>query len=434
MRIVLHNIGPIRDADITFAPLTVLVGPNGSGKTTLSTVAYAVLLAHRRASRRAGIGVLRRLALRDNADLEASARRVLENWEEEFREALDEHLQRCFGYYRESLAREGRSGKGAAPRIAVSSSDRGPYTWKLVFRIDKDRLVLERSHREYLAPKLPEPVAPDDSQRRPSQVESQIRRVTSGAMASQSIYFPAARSGFMQMNSALAVLFARALEAGYFEHATLGTISGATSDFLQFVAATSREQESQIDSAVVDQLEQSTTGGRFVFAEGDGTQGLRFQPLGLTGSWPLEYAATSAAEIAPLVLYLRHRARVGDAVFIDEPEAHLHPRTQMVLAGGLLGVSQSLRSLTIATHSEFVVAAISNGVLASQAHGENALGAEDVRIYEFCPDEEPLRGVAVRKLKFDPSTGFDVRQFSSVSEAAYQHSIELYNSIHAIPT
>lgn len=32
MRVRLHNIGPIRDAELEFCPLTVLVGPNGSGK------------------------------------------------------------------------------------------------------------------------------------------------------------------------------------------------------------------------------------------------------------------------------------------------------------------------------------------------------------------------------------------------------------------
>ena len=426
MRIVLHNVGPIRDADITFAPLTVLVGPNGSGKTTLSTVSYAVLLAHRQASRRAGIGVLRRMALRDNAGLEEGARRVLENWEEEFREALDAHLQRCFGPYKESLAREGRSGKGAAPRIAVSNVQRGP-SWKLVFRLERDRLVLERSHRGYRAPKLPQL-----EKATPSQYESQLRRVTSASMPRASVYLPAARSGFMQMNSALAALFARALEAGYFEHATLGTISGATSDFLQFLATIKPEQESELDEGSITRLEQETTGGRFLFGEGTGTQGLVFQPAGLAGTWPLAYAATSAAEIAPLILYLRHRARPDDAVFIDEPEAHLHPRTQMVLAEGLLKVSRSIDAVTLATHSEFVVSAISNGVLASQTDNGAPLARRDVRVYEFCPDDAPLKGVEVKELDFDPETGFDIRQFSSVAEAAYQHSVELYNEIHAI--
>jgi predicted ATPase len=425
VRIALHNVGPIRDANVTLAPLTVLVGPNGSGKTTLSTIAYAVLLAQRQASRRAGIGVLRRAALRADPDLDSFARRVLENWEEEFREGVDAHLQRCFGPYRESLAREGRSGKGAAPRIIVSSTGR-IATWKMVFRLDRDRLVLERSHTEYVAPALP-----DIEARTAAQYESQIRRVTTASFAARSVYLPAARSGFMQMNSALAALFTRALEAGYFEHATLGTISGTTSDFLQFVSTIQGDQESTLEPQVVAEIEEATTGGQFVFERGSGSQGLRFKPSGLTGTWPLAYAATSAAEIAPLVLYLRHRAQHGDALFIDEPEAHLHPRTQMVLADRLLNISRSIHSVTIATHSEFIVSAISNGMLSSHIADQEPFGRGDVRVYEFCPEDNPLRGVDVKELRYDPRVGFDIRQFSSVAEAAYEHSVALYNEIHS---
>lgn len=431
MDLGIHNVGPVRDARITLEDLTIFVGPNGSGKTTLSTVLYAVLRAHSDARRLAGVGTLRRLALReDDPDLERIGQRIVANWQEEFRDALERHLKRCFPNDLELLGREGRSGQGAAPRIVVGNS-REKAPWQLVFRLQPGRVVLDRTHSDFKAIQAPKLTADDEmlTVRQLRTYETQLRRLIQGDFPRGARYFPAARSGFMQMRDALQTLLYGALSTGYFDHVTVGAIPGTVADFLQFLAGVSSSDQGDIDSDFVDHFEESALGGSVSLESAGkaGPQNVLFSPAGLNKSWPIEYAATSAAELAPLLLYLRHAANSEDAVFIDEPEAHFHPMSQMSLARHLLAVSQFLDGLVLATHSDFLASGLSNALMETYAKDGTA---PSVGLYEFCVPQQPKRGVEVRQIPFDPTSGFDVSQFSAVSDSAYDRAIELYNEIH----
>lgn len=438
MQLGIHNVGPVRSASVLLDDLTVLVGPNGSGKTTVSTILYAVLLAHKKARRQAGIGIVRRAALReDEPALERLGDRIIENWQDEFRDSLERHLKRCFGRDLTQLAREGRSGKGAAPRIVVGNP-RGKSPWRLVFRLQRDGLVLDRQHKDFVRIQPPKgPITDSGRQMTVKQLrayETQLRRLLVGGFPLDAVYFPAARSGFMQMRDALQSLLYGALGAGYFDHVTVGAIPGTVADFLQFLANLDSSKHGEIDEAEIDAFERSTLKGRITLQrEAKGAaHSVLFSPDGLTHSWPIEFAATSAAELAPLLLYLRHASDLTDAVFIDEPEAHFHPRSQMDLARHLLAVSQSLSGLVLATHSDFLASGLSNALLESYASDADE-DPPSVSLYEFCAPEKAKEGVEVHRINFGATDGFDVEQFSAVSDDAYDRAIQLYNRIHAAP-
>lgn len=436
MDLGIHNVGPVKRAVISLDSLTVLVGPNGSGKTTVSTILYAVLLAHKKARQQAGIGVVRRAALREEGPpLEDLGDRIIENWQDEFRDSLERHLKRCFGRDLTTLAREGRSGKGAAPRIVVGNP-RAKTPWRLVFRLQRDGLVLDRKHKDFI--RIRAPTSPSVEAGRRMSVkqlrtyEGQLRRLLTSGFPLGAVYFPAARSGFMQMRDALQSLLVGALGAGYYDHVTVGAIPGTAADFLQFLAGLEPSKRGEIDADEVDAFEQAALKGRVLLeAEAKGaSRSVLFSPAGLNHSWPIEFAATSAAELAPLLLYLRHASDSTDAIFIDEPEAHFHPRSQMALARHLLAMAQWLSGLVVATHSDFLASGLSNALLESYAE---AGGPPSVSLYEFCMPEEPKQGVEVRRIDFNPADGFDVEQFSAVSDDAYDRAIQLYNKIHAGP-
>jgi predicted ATPase len=435
MQLGIHNVGPVKSATVSLDDLTVLVGPNGSGKTTVSTILYAVLLAHKKARRQAGIGIVRRAALReDEPALEKLGERIIENWQDEFRDALERHLKRCFGRDLTNLARVGRSGKGAAPRIVVGNT-RGKSPWQLVFRLQRDGLVLDRQHKDFI--RIQSPKGPPTGRGRRLTLkqlrayEAQLRRLLVGGFPLGAVYFPAARSGFMQMRDALQSLLYGALGAGYFDHVTVGAIPGTVADFLQFLANLDSSKHGEVDPTEIDAFEHAALKGRIILErETKGApQSVLFSPDGLNHSWPIEFAATSAAELAPLLLYLRHASDVTDAVFIDEPEAHFHPRSQIELADHLLAVSQSLSGLVLATHSDFLASGLSNALL--EAYAREKSDPPSVSLYEFCLPEKAKEGVEVQKIAFSPTDGFDIKQFSTVSDDAYDRAIRLYNLIHA---
>lgn len=429
MRLKLHNIGPIRDADISLARLTVFVGPNGSGKTILSSVAYAVTRALQRAIEDARFSYLQRerQAGRGSQDIDVLLARVVSRWEEVFRDQLEAELRRCCARDLNMLGREGRGGGYAAPRILVSDGPSDAPNWSLVFRLQSDGLILEKKNPSFSSPVLRASDLEKDGRRLlPREVAARFRRT----IPQRAFYFPASRSGFMQTYGALTSLVWAALGAGHFQDATVGAIPGTAADFLQFLAQVKPVErwEPGADAAAV--LEESVLHGSISLQQGEGSPQVFFKPDGSDQSWPIEETATATAELAPLVLYLRYEAARSHAIFIDEPEAHLHPENQIALASALANTAGMLKHVVIATHSEFLVSELSNITMESQLSllSEETHRAPSIRVYEF--EGEALDGgVNACLLRADPREGFQIDQFATVADKTYNRAVDLYNLI-----
>jgi predicted ATPase len=71
-------------------------------------------------------------------------------------------------------------------------------------------------------------------------------------------------------------------------------------------------------------------------------------------------ASSSIKQLAPLLLYLRYRAKAGDFLVIDEPEMNLHPESQVKLLEALaILVNLGVRVL-LTTHSPYLMAHLNN--------------------------------------------------------------------------
>jgi predicted ATPase len=75
---------------------------------------------------------------------------------------------------------------------------------------------------------------------------------------------------------------------------------------------------------------------------------------------PLYLASTSVRTLFDLHLWLKHRARKGDILFIDEPELHLHPENQMNMARLLVRLVNSGIDVFVTTHSTYLVKEFNN--------------------------------------------------------------------------
>ena len=131
---------------------------------------------------------------------------------------------------------------------------------------------------------------------------------------------------------------------------------------------------------------------------------------------PLYLSSASARALSDLYFYLRHQAKPGDLVMIDEPESHLNPANQVLLARLFsLCVNAGLR-VYLTTHSDFLVKEINNLIMLSREFpgkerflarrgvaytAETYLKPGDVRAYiceggtlERCPIDE--HGIEMR--------------------------------------
>ena len=426
MQVELRNIGPINHAAIGLDGLSLLVGPNASGKTTLSTACYAVLISHQAAT--VAVQRVLRSAVFDPEEREPSVvrRQMTDRFALVFKERLTKEFERCYSPDLGKLPRRGRTGNGSAPRVIVSNSPKGERPWKIIFRIRDGALSLETRHPEFRLPRFKSEI---DLLRR-AQPGRLVRRLMDDVGGVSPVYFPAARSGYAQMSTVLESLLIGALGRGYFDQVSVGKISGVAADFLQFLAGIQPSESSAVASEVASALETDLLHGHLrLSAAGDaGNKVIEFAPEGLNEYWPMDAAATSIAEIAPLLLYLRHRAAPHDLVLIDEPEAHLHPANQLVLADVLLRLADSIAGLVVGTHSEFFVTGVSNGLL--RRAKEPKANHATVSLYELVPAKS-TGGFEAVPSPIDSSGGFSVNQFVDVADSALDEAESLFDELHS---
>jgi len=81
---------------------------------------------------------------------------------------------------------------------------------------------------------------------------------------------------------------------------------------------------------------------------------------------PITMASSGVREILPVVLALLMEELGPINVFIEEPEAHLHPRAQMLFARVIARAINNDKYVFITTHSDYLISALNNLIVLSQ--------------------------------------------------------------------
>ena len=166
-------------------------------------------------------------------------------------------------------------------------------------------------------------------------------------------YLPAARSGILQAHRIIA---ANAVQLSPFfgiNRIEIPQMSGTIADFLTLILAIdlersglpgiSKEFEKQIIHGHVDLKGKDQLSLTEIIYE--------FKKHKI----PLNRASSTVSELAPLFLLLKHVIREGNMVIIEEPEAHLHPANQKLLAKLINVMVTKKVQLLITTHSDFLL-------------------------------------------------------------------------------
>ncbi|MCH9662351.1 MAG: AAA family ATPase [Gammaproteobacteria bacterium] len=111
-------------------------------------------------------------------------------------------------------------------------------------------------------------------------------------------------------------------------------------------------------------------------------------------------SSSSIRSLLILGLYLKHTAKIGDLLIIDEPELNLHPSNQRLLARLLAKLVNVGIQVFITTHSDFIVKEI-NILLALNQEGEKFTSIK--KQYEYS-DEELLQENQVQAYLFEEDT------------------------------
>lgn len=136
------------------------------------------------------------------------------------------------------------------------------------------------------------------------------------------------------------------------------------------------------------------TGNVSVGKEGD----VRFTPSGATqdsATLPIRMSSSCVKTLSGLVIYLKHLARKGDLLVVDEPEMNLHPDNQRILARIFAKMMNAGIRLVISTHSDYVIREINNLLMAG------ALKAEGDALANEFDNSELLESCRMQAYLFD---------------------------------
>ncbi|MDA8002357.1 MAG: ATP-binding protein [Alphaproteobacteria bacterium] len=132
-----------------------------------------------------------------------------------------------------------------------------------------------------------------------------------------------------------------------YQHARRAEITGIPGYFYDLMHALRPDYTGEMDFPKLHEKLTGVLGGKFVISD---TGKIVFREK--RRNFPLTLTATGATNLGALALLIERKILDKDSfVFIDEPEAHLHPAWQVVMAETLFELAKSGAHIVVATHS-----------------------------------------------------------------------------------
>lgn len=187
---------------------------------------------------------------------------------------------------------------------------------------------------------------------------------------------------------------------------------------------------------LADELEKSFLDGKISLNDqGD----IQFKPKGASGPLEIHMASSSVKSLATLGIYLRHQAKKGDVIIIDEPESNLHPNNQLKIARFLARLVNEGFRVLVSTHSDYIVRELNNLIMLGsglksdeksaqklmKTHGYAAnelLTKDQLGVYLFQAGKE-VAEVPVSE------TGFEVKTIDDTIERLNRSSQDIYSTL-----
>jgi len=482
LNIEMGDFGPIIEGKISLKPLTLFVGPNNSGKSYAAMLIHSIYetyiptiwlkdLPHNYPRE---LFLFRDLGLRtiwkDFADEQTSLGKQINNLEvgEELeipKPLLDKINVRIFDeLYEQRLSKE-ISRSYASPLNELIRIGKRTFSLKIDFDSDNVRMTckekqlkIERYPKSDVKIKIKltddvdiglmeisEEGDGDLIQINSGWKEDETPRLMGAIIeicgsnilkkaATPCYYLPAARSGILQGHKALtASMMRNAPLAGIEKFSEIPTFSGVVSDFISSIIDMPEREGSFYPLA--KEFEKELIKGEVVVRTLDDYLYPEIRYNYQDVEIPLHRASSTVSELAPLFLYLKYIIEPGSILIIEEPEAHLHPANQRILAKYLVRLIRNGVYIIITTHSEYLLEQLSNFIMLSkiepkkraEKYGyaeDDYLARDELAAYVFNLDKTGI-GSRIVEVEITEEDGISQEEFLKVHEVLYDEVLRL---------
>jgi predicted ATPase len=237
----------------------------------------------------------------------------------------------------------------------------------------------------------------------------------------ENLYFlPASKSGIYQVLSNMGNIFAQLSQLPLKNTSlNLPSMSIPVSDYILNIAAINSSKQGEFGN-FVNFLEEKIIEGSVVFDDFQKKLKYKSNRTGLVSE--LHEASSMIAEISPLVAYLKYiLPKKNSILFIEEPEAHLHPKVQVEMMKVFVDLAKSGVKVVMTTHSDFMMNELSNLLLAKE------IDAEKVASYHLKMGEKGSFDAGDMKAT---SEGIEDYNFTDVAIKQYERRIEILEKLN----
>lgn len=484
-----EHFGPVRAGKVELRPLTIFIGPNNSGKSYIATLLHSILrsfqvhirylwgfvgppLARRPArgrrfraheevlavARRRLEGILPGLEPGREFDVPPEAMGVIGSMVLQilYEERVSREIARSFGCPPRELATIGQD--SFALRIAfdscetcvVSSGERlDVVEYPLHYPQVPVRVSTQagpgvgsdvRRPGDHVAVRLRFPKSESGGRAADMLVEELLDLSADSMLAHVAVpcyYLPAARSGILQAHKALAASIVQGAPYAGLRVLDIPTLSGPVADFISSLITLPEEGGPMY--ALAQALERELIKGEIVLGQVGEERYPEIKYSFQDVQIPLRRASSTVSELAALSLYLKYLVEAESVVIVEEPEAHLHPENQRLLARFLVRLVRAGVALLLTTHSEYLLEQLNNFVLLSRISPEERaerhgfepgdyLKPEELGLYLFARDEgAPTHSITA--VQVDSEDGIPRDEFARVYESLYEEEIRLRRAL-----
>lgn len=238
-------------------------------------------------------------------------------------------------------------------------------------------------------------------------------------------FLPASRSGLYAPLSGMGEIMAELSQKNLKSSFKLPRLSQAVSDYFLDLMS---EEKSDFDSfhTTSTQVEEKILGGKISLDPA--TKRIFFTDKA-GRKFPVTETASMISELAPLVLILKKIERrnlqengLKSLLIIEEPEAHLHPKAQVMLMEIFGELIKHNVKIVMTSHSNYMFNKLSNLLLAGE------VSAEQTAIYHM---EMTEKGSVVRDDMQATAEGAEDHNFADTAADLYEERIELYDRLNA---
>jgi predicted ATPase len=407
-RISVKDFGPIREAEIHFGRITVLMGPDNVGKTyfTLLIPVLSELMREWRFAR----------------PLMVSLKFEPEEFIRYLEMKFGNIVQRLYAVNKpEDLIRRGS--EKAQLRFELKPEGQAGEVLELEVQIGKRSGIVSNfggSSELFESNKVPE-----------------IR----------SVYIPAERSGLMRTYRQLLRLYVATSWVGapsqkrrfmqlMYDEIRIGAVRLFLDALLGMEKFTLEDREEAHVAPALDLLEREVLGGRLEMHE---DLSVRYYPIGAERPIDLINASAMVSELSAIYI-LSGTLKEGWWMVVEEPEAHIHPEGQAAIARYFAKLARLGVNVMATTHSDHIALKLAQMVgltgLSPEERerlgyrGDEYLTKEELALYSF----EPEDGSIARKI--DVSETGEVPElptYSNVVEEMYGEAVRLLELHGKIP-